>query len=85
MILTGAIVNAIAVFAGSAAGLLLKKGLPERMGDSIMKALSLCVIYIGISGAFEGENILIAILSMALGTVIGEGLDLNQKLEHLGD
>lgn len=85
MILTGAIVNAIAVFAGSAAGLLLKKGLPERMGDSIMKALSLCIIYIGISGAFEGENILIAILSMALGTVIGEGLDLNQKLEHLGD
>lgn len=85
MILTGAIVNAIAVFAGSAAGLLLKKGLPERMGESIMKALSLCVIYIGISGAFEGENILIAILSMALGTVIGEGLDLNQKLEHLGD
>lgn len=85
MILKGAIVNAIAVFAGSAAGLLLKKGLPERMGDSIMKALSLCVIYIGISGAFEGENILIAILSMALGTVIGEGLDLNQKLEHLGD
>jgi len=84
MILTGAIINALAVFAGSAAGLLLKKGLPERMGESIMKALSLCVIYIGISGAFEGENILIAILSMALGTVLGELLDLNQKLENLG-
>lgn len=85
MILTGAVVNAIAVFAGSAAGLILKKGLPERMGDSIMKALSLCVIYIGISGAFEGENVLIAIISMAVGTVIGELLDLNQKLENLGD
>ena len=84
MILTGAIVNALAVFAGSAAGLLLKKGLPERMGDSIMKGLSLCVMYIGISGAFEGENVLIAILSMALGTVIGELLDLNQRLESLG-
>jgi len=85
MILTGAIVNALAVFAGSILGLLLKKGLPERMGDSVMKGLSLCVIYIGISGAFEGENVLIAILSMALGTVIGELLDLNRRLEDLGN
>jgi len=84
MILTGAIVNALAVFAGSTAGILLKKGLPEHMGDSIMKGLSLCVIYIGISGAMEGENVLIAILSMALGTVIGELLDLNFQLERLG-
>lgn len=84
MILTGAIVNALAVFAGSTLGLLLKKGFPERMGDSIMKGLSLCVIYIGISGAFDGENVLIAIVAMALGTVIGELLDLNNRMEQLG-
>ena len=80
MILTGAVINAITVFLGSLLGLLLKKGMPERMGDSIMKAMALCVIYIGISGSFEGENILIAIVSMAVGTVIGEFLDLNQRL-----
>ena len=85
MILTGAVVNALAVFAGSAVGLLLKKGFPERMGDSIMKGLSLCVIYIGISGAFEGENVLIAIVSMAGGTVIGELLNLNERMEQLGE
>jgi uncharacterized membrane protein YqgA involved in biofilm formation len=84
MILTGAVVNALAVFVGSAVGLLLKKGLPERMGDSVMKALSLCVIYIGISGAFEGENVLITIISMAVGTVIGELLNLNARIEGLG-
>lgn len=84
MILTGAVVNALAVFAGSTLGLLLKKGFPERMGDSIMKGLSLCVIYIGISGAFDGENVLIAIVAMALGTVIGELLDLNNRMEQLG-
>lgn len=82
MILTGAVVNALAVFAGGTLGLLLKKGLPERMGDSIMKGLSLCVIYIGISGAFEGENVLIAIVSMAVGTVIGELLNLNEQMER---
>lgn len=84
MILTGAVVNALAVFAGSIVGILLKKGLPERMGDSIMKGLSLCVIYIGISGAFEGENVLIAIVAMAVGTVIGELLELNDRMERLG-
>lgn len=84
MILTGAVVNALAVFVGSAVGLLLKKGLPERMGDSIMKALSLCVIYIGISGAFEGENVLLTIISMAVGTVIGELLNLSARIEGLG-
>ncbi len=85
MILTGAVVNALAVFIGSAVGLLLKKGLPKRMGESIMKGLSLCVIYIGISGAFEGENVLIAIVSMAVGTVIGELLNLNVRMERLGE
>lgn len=84
MILTGAVVNALAVFAGSTAGLILKKGFPERMGDSIMKGLSLCVMYIGISGALEGENVLIAIVSMAAGTVLGELLNLNERMEQAG-
>lgn len=84
MILTGAIVNALTVFAGGSVGLLLKKGIPERMGDSVMKALVLCVIYIGIDGILEGNHVLIAILSMAIGTVLGELLDLNQRLDNLG-
>ena len=84
MILTGVIINVAAIILGSAAGLLLKKGIPERMGDSIMKAMALCVLYIGISGALEGENVLIAIISMAAGTVIGEALSLQQRLEGLG-
>ena len=62
----------------------MKKGFPERMGDSIMKGLSLCVMYIGISGAFEGENVLIAIVSMAAGTVLGELLNLNERMEQAG-
>ncbi len=84
MILMGALINAVTVWAGCILGLLLKKGMPERMGDSIMKALALCVLYIGISGSLDGENVLIAIISMAAGTVIGELLDLNRRLESLG-
>ena len=65
MILTGVIINLAAIVLGSAAGLLLKKGIPDRMGESVLKAMALCVIYIGISGTLDGENILIAIISMA--------------------
>ena len=37
MILTGVIINVAAIIIGSAAGLLLKKGIPDSMGDSVMK------------------------------------------------
>ena len=84
MILTGVIINVAAIIIGSAAGLLLKKGIPDSMGDSVMKAMALCVLYIGISGSLDGENVLIAIISMALGTVIGEALSLQERLERLG-
>ena len=84
MILTGVIINVAAIIIGSGAGLLLKKGIPDSMGDSVMKAMALCVLYIGISGSLDGENVLIAIISMALGTVIGESLSLQERLEKLG-
>jgi shikimate kinase len=38
--LTGTIVNAIAVIVGSSIGLLLKKGIPQRFSDSVMKAVA---------------------------------------------
>ncbi len=80
----GTIVNCVAVVCGSALGLILKKGLSERLSTAVMQALGLCVMYIGISGALECQNVLVAILSMAIGTLIGEGLDLDRRLEGLG-
>lgn len=81
----GTIVNTAAVIVGSLAGLLLKKGIPEKIRDTVMKALALCVIYIGIDGALIGENTLISILSMVIGTVIGQLLSLDEQLERLGE
>ncbi len=49
-----------------------------------MKGLGLCVMYIGIKGALKGENEIIAILSVAVGAVIGELLRLDERLEKLG-
>lgn len=97
--LTGTIVNALAVLAGSAAGLLLaflakrfSKVLPtdssdlgNRLQTVIMQGLALCTMYIGISGSLKGQNTLIAIISIALGALIGELLDLDRRIHRLGD
>ncbi len=81
----GTWVNCAAVIVGSGFGLLVKKGLSEKISTSIMNALALCVLYIGISGAFECQNVLIVIVSMALGTLIGELIDFDARLVKLGD
>lgn len=96
--ITGSIINALAILAGSAAGLLLKwaagkfsgsltgaSSLGLRLQDIIMKGVALCVLYLGISGSLKGSNTLVAILSMVLGAIIGELLDLDRRMQALGD
>ena len=79
------IVNAIAIVMGSLIGLLLKKGIPERLTNSTMKALGLCVVFIGVTGFLKGANTLVLIIAMVLGSLIGEGLDLDLRIRRLGE
>ncbi len=78
----GTIINVTAVIVGSLIGLLFNKGIPERLSSSLMQALGLCTAFIGIQGAFKGENTLIMISSMVIGVLIGELLDIDEKLNR---
>ncbi|MBP6247542.1 MAG: DUF554 domain-containing protein, partial [Trichococcus sp.] len=78
-------VNSAAIILGGSIGLALKKGLSDRIASAVMNALALCVLYIGVSGILKGENILITILSMVFGTLVGEWIDLDKKINQLGD
>lgn len=80
----GTIVNTAAVIIGAALGMLLKKGIPTRIAETLMKGLGLCTLFLGISGSLKGQNSLILIISMVVGTLIGEGLDLEDKINRLG-
>ena len=80
--LTGSFINVALVLIGGALGLLLKKGLPERVSDAVMKALGLCVLYIGIDGCLEGSNALIAVISMAVGTIFGSAVNLDKHMNN---
>lgn len=82
----GTIVNAIAIIAGSLIGLLVKGGLPERISQTVMQGVGLCVALIGVSGALEGTDYLMKIiLFIVAGSLIGAWIDIEQKLEKLGD
>lgn len=80
----GTIVDAGAILLGSTLGLFLRRGLPEKWQESIMQAVSLCIIIIGIQMALKSENIIITIVSLVIGTIIGEWLDINSKLQKFG-
>ncbi len=80
----GVIVNMLAAIVGGTVGTLFKKGIPEKITKSIMIAVGLCVIYIGIDGALVGENTLVLIVSMLVGTAIGSLIDIDDKINRLG-
>lgn len=78
----GTIVNSLAIAIGCLVGLVIKKGIPDRVSKTIMSGLALCVIYIGIEGSLKGENTLITVVCIAL---IGEIIDIDNKINKLGD
>lgn len=82
MILFGTLVNTGTVLLGSTIGMLFKHSIPERMNDMLMKGLGLCTLYLGVSGAMKGENTLVMILSMIIGTIVGEGIDIDTRVNR---
>lgn len=81
----GTIVNVIAVLLGSGVGLLLKKGFPQRIADTLMQGAGLVVVYIGISGALQGEKTLVAVVSIFVGAALGSLIDIDKWFNRLGD
>ena len=80
----GVFVNVATVLLGSTVGLLFRKGIPERISRAMMLAIGLCTLYIGIDGALEGSNTIVLILSMVVGTLIGTLIDIDDKINRIG-
>ena len=89
----GVIVNGLVIVGASFAALILKKFIMkfdknnkvEKISDTIMSGLALCIIYMGISGALECQHVLICIISMVVGGLIGELIDIDKGLNSLGE
>ncbi len=81
----GTIVNSLLIIMGAFLGLLLKKGIPERYQMTVMQGLGIVVGVIGLQMAMKSNNLLIVIVSIALGGLLGEAIDFDKRLKGIGD
>ena len=98
MAFLGTIINFFAVLILGLAGSFVKKGVPEKISNAIISAMAICVIYIGIDGIIAEAppvseesffsaglvKVLVMILSLGIGTLIGELIDIDKQMNRLG-
>ena len=81
----GTVFNSLTVLTGSLAGLFIGKFIPERMQTTIFNCLGLFTMYVGINMTLGTKHSLAVLLSLVTGTVTGDLLGLETKLNSLGD
>ena len=79
------LINVVLVLAGSFLGLLLKSRFSQRLGQAVMSALALCTVGIGLSTLLKTENSLCVILCMVAGTLLGEWIGIEKRMDGMGD
>jgi uncharacterized membrane protein YqgA involved in biofilm formation len=87
--LTGTLLNIATIGAGTLIGLLFGARLPDRARDSVLSALGVFTLAIGMNlfiqgTGFDGENILIPLISLLLGALLGEWWQVEERLAHMG-
>ena len=95
MIGTGTIINVLAIVIGGGIGLLGGKWLNERTQETLIRSMAVCVLFVAIGGVMtemlvleDGglttQGTLMLVISMALGGLVGELLNLDDRLEGFG-
>nr|WP_106782048.1 DUF554 domain-containing protein [Lysinibacillus timonensis] len=84
MILLGSLINTLLIIVGSILGRLFQN-IPETMKTTVLQIIGLAVAVLGIQMGFESSNFVIVIISLVVGTIVGEWLDLDQQLKRLGN
>ncbi|MDR0375418.1 MAG: DUF554 domain-containing protein [Treponema sp.] len=80
----GPIVNSLVIVACSLIGCFIVRGIPERFEEIIKKAAGLAVVYIGLKGAFESQRTLLLIMSLVIGAIIGECVNIDSCMNRFG-
>jgi len=78
----GAIVNAVTIVICGLIGIGFKAGIPDRFNERLMHGIGLCVLALGIVGVITVDNTIVMIVSVLLGTLVGEGLDLDARIKN---
>ncbi len=84
MFLLGTIVNGLLIIIGTFLGKFFQR-ISEEMKDAVLKVIGLAVMVLGLQMGFKSENYLIVILSLVIGTAIGEYFGWENKLNSVGN
>lgn len=79
------VINVALVLLGSVVGLVFKNFISQRFTAILTSALALCVAGIGISAMISTQDTLCVIVCMVVGSLIGEGVDIERRLEGAGE
>lgn len=93
----GTIINIVTILIGATIGMFLKGGLPSRFEKTVKSAAGLSTIVIGITGTLSEmfavnadgsvttNGIMLMVISLVLGAIAGEAVDVEEKLERVGN
>jgi uncharacterized membrane protein YqgA involved in biofilm formation len=82
--MTGTLINIAAVLLGGTLGMLIGARLPDRVRESVLWALGLFVIALGVKLTFDSQNALITLGSVLLGGLLGEWWQIEDRMKGLG-
>ncbi|GHO85401.1 DUF554 domain-containing protein [Dictyobacter formicarum] len=83
--MTGTLINFTTVMIGGVLGLLIGERLPDRVKTIVIAAIGLITVVMGISSGISTRNALIPLLALVIGSVIGELIDIDRRINWLGD
>lgn len=85
MFLIGSLVNAASIIAGSLLGILCGKILSDGMTKTLIHVCALSAFGAAIPGLMESQKPLVPIISLVLGSILGELLNIDGAVNRVGE
>jgi uncharacterized membrane protein YqgA involved in biofilm formation len=80
----GTIINTIAILGGGGLGLLFRRGFSERIAQTALQVMGLFTLAVGLTMAIQGKELILVLISLVLGAILGEWIDIEGHLDQFG-
>ncbi len=81
----GTVVNVVTVIIGGTIGMLFHSKVPKRFIDIAFNGIGVFTLILGVSMAIQSQQQLFMVFSIIIGSIVGEGLDLDKQLNRLSE
>ena len=81
----GTAINVVAVLVGGGIGTFIGTRLSERMRETAMHAIGLVTLLVGVQSFLRFDNALVPLVSVILGLIVGEAINIDGILKRFGD